>query len=55
MKAKVLKPFKDKYSGEYYKEGDTITVSKERYEEILTVGNLVKEIKTAKKPKETAN
>jgi hypothetical protein len=54
MKAKVLKQFKDKYSGKVYKQGDVITVSKERYAEILTVGKLVEEVKTAKKPKETA-
>lgn len=54
MKAKVLKQFRDKHTGELHKEGTTITVSKERLEEILTVGPLVEPIKTGKanKPKE---
>lgn len=54
MKVKVLVKFKDKYTGEVYKEGATITLSKERYEEILTVAPLVKEIETPKKAKKTA-
>ena len=43
MKVKVLKTFQDKYTGEIYKAGETITVSKERFEEILTVDKLVEE------------
>ena len=52
MKVKVLKSFKDKYTGKIYKEGETITVSKERSEEILTVDKLVEEVveETPKKP-----
>ena len=52
MRAKVLRTFKDKYSGKTYEVGQTITVTKERFEEILTVGNLVEKIE---KPKATAN
>lgn len=58
MKAKVLQEFRDKYSGKLHKVGDVIEVSAERFEEILTVGNLVAEVKekakTAKKAKNTA-
>lgn len=53
MKVKVIKQFKDKYTNEVYKVGKTLTVSKERCEEILTVGKLVEvveEKKAAKKP-----
>lgn len=53
MKAKVLKPFKDKHNGKLYKAGDTVTISKERFAEILTVDKLVEEIKD-KKAKSTA-
>lgn len=51
MKAKVLKPFVDKYNGENYKEGATIRITRERYNEILKVGPLVEEIKEPKKRK----
>lgn len=34
MKAKVLKKFKDKYSGKIYKPGTVIEVTEERFEEI---------------------
>ena len=54
MKAKVLKRFRDKYSGKYYKAGEVIVISKERFEEILKVDNLVEEVKDAKKAKNTA-
>ena len=58
MKAKVLKQFRDKHTGELHKEGTTIEVSRERLDEILSVappvGPLVKAIKTGKanKPQE---
>jgi len=52
MKAKVLKPFKDKYSGEIYKVGQIVTVSKERFEEILTVAPLVEKVENKKKKAE---
>lgn len=48
MKAKVLRAFKDKHNGKIYKAGDVITISKDRFEEILTVANLVEEIKKEK-------
>lgn len=52
MKAKVLQQFKDKYSGKTHKEGETLTISRERYEEILSVGPLVAEVKKTKKAAE---
>ena len=57
MKAKVLKRFKDKHTGELHQKGTTITVSKERFEEILTVGPFVEAVKTGKtkEKKETGN
>jgi hypothetical protein len=57
MKAKVLKRFKDKHTGELHQKGTTITVSKERFEEILTVGPFVEAVKTGKtkEKKETSN
>ena len=44
MKAKVLKRFKDKYSGEIHEAGDIITVTKKRFKEILEVDVLVEEV-----------
>ena len=57
MKAKVLYLFRDKHTGEFHREGATITVTKERLGEILTVGPLVEVLKTGetKKKKETGN
>lgn len=49
MKAVVLKKFRDKYTKKIYKVGDVITISKERFEEILTVGNLVEKVEEKKK------
>ena len=54
MKAKVLKRFRDKYSGKCYKVGEVIVISKERFEEIQKVDNLVEEVKDTKKAKNTA-
>lgn len=45
MKAKVIKRFKDKYTGERYKVNRVLEISKERFDEILTVDKLVEEIK----------
>ena len=45
MKVRVLKQFKDKHNGKTYKQGDVIIVSKDRYNEILTVAPLVEEVK----------
>lgn len=44
MKAKVLKRFKDKHNGKIYERGEVITISKKRYEEILTVAPLVEQV-----------
>lgn len=57
MKAKVLKRFKDKHTGKLHQKGTTITISKERFEEILTVGPFVEAVKTGKtkEKKETGN
>ena len=55
MKAKVLKKFRDKYSGEYHKAGKILNISRERYEEICKVDkSLVEEVKETKKAKSTA-
>ncbi len=48
MKAKVLREFRDKHSGKIHKAGDTLTISKERFNEILAVAPLVEEIKKEK-------
>lgn len=53
MKAKVLSRFKDKYSGETHEAGEIITISKERFEEILTVAPLVEKVAEPKKTKES--
>ena len=45
MKVKVLKPFKDKITGELHKVDDIFTCTKKRYNEILSVDELVEEIK----------
>lgn len=45
MKVKVLKPFRDKVTGELRKAGDEFTCTKKRYNEILSVDVLVEEIK----------
>ena len=51
MKVKVLEKFRDKYTGKVHEKGKTITISKERYDEILTVGKFVEEIKETKEKK----
>lgn len=48
MKVKVLEKFKDKYNGKVYKKGQVINVTKERFDEILTVDKLVEEVVVAK-------
>lgn len=57
MKAIVLKRFRDKHTGELHPKGATITISKERFEEIRTVGPFVAAVKTGKTKdkKETGN
>lgn len=44
MNVKVLKKFKDKHTGEVYKKGDFLTITEERFKEILTVGQFVYKI-----------
>lgn len=44
MKAKVLKRFRDKYSGEIYEVGEVLTITKKRFKEILEVDALVEEV-----------
>ena len=45
MKVKVIYDFRDKHSGELHKKGETLTINKKRYEEILKVAPLVEEVK----------
>lgn len=50
MKVKVLRNFYDKANDETLrKAGDELVISQERYEEILSVGDFVEEIKETKK------
>ena len=49
MKVKVLKEFRDKYTKVYYIKDEVITVTKDRFDEILTKGNLVEEVVEPKK------
>lgn len=44
IKVKVLAPFFDKHNGKKYEKGDTIEVSPERFNEILTKGKLVEAV-----------
>ncbi len=44
MDARVLKKFRDKHTGTVYKAGEIISISEERFEEILTVGELVEAV-----------
>lgn len=45
MKVVVLKTFRDKETKEIRKEGEEFTCTKKRYNEILGVGEFVKEVK----------
>ena len=49
MKVIVLKRFRDKHTGEMHDTGETLTISKERYSEILSVGEFVQKVDTKKK------
>lgn len=42
MKAIVLKPFVDKYTGARYETGAVLDITEERAREILSVGPLIK-------------
>lgn len=44
MRAIVLETFKDKHTGELHEKGSTVTVSKERFKEILTVGPFIEAV-----------
>ena len=52
MKVKVIERFRDKNTKKIHQVDDILTVSRERFDEILTVGNFVEEIK--EEPKEAA-
>ena len=54
MKAKVIKRFRDKYSGKIHEAGDIIGITKERFEEINKVAPLVEKVEEPKKAKNTA-
>lgn len=54
MKARVLMQFKDKHSGKIHEVGDVLTISKERFNEILSKAPLVEEVKGTKKARSTA-
>lgn len=41
MKVKVTRKFIDKYTGVLYRRGDVLDITEERYNEIMSVGNLV--------------
>lgn len=41
MKVKVIRKFRDRYTGALYNKGDLLEITEERYREILSVGKLV--------------
>lgn len=56
MKARVLTPFVDKHTGAFYRVGEILDVSGDRFEEIAAAGDFVEALeapapaaKTAKK------
>ena len=44
MIVKVTRRFRDKYTGEIYLKGNLLEITKERYDEIMSVGNFVYQI-----------
>jgi CRISPR/Cas system-associated exonuclease Cas4 (RecB family) len=50
VKVRVLQTFRDKHTREIHKIDKEMEISQERFEEILTVGELVEEIKEDQKP-----
>ena len=44
MKVKVIRKFRDKYTGELHRKGDFLEITEERYAEIMSVGNLVRQV-----------
>lgn len=53
MKVKVLKKFKDKYSGKIHKEDDVLNIKKERFDEIVSVDASLVEVISEKKEKKS--
>lgn len=55
MKVKVIEEFRDKYTKKIHILNKVMEITEERYNEILTVGNFVEEIKEEPKaePKKT--
>lgn len=51
MKVKVLKKFRDKHTGEYYKEGRILLISETRFKEINDKDTTLVEKYTPKKAK----
>lgn len=49
MKVKVIKKFRDKHTKEIHKVNKEMEISKERFDEILSVGKFVEEIKEESK------
>ena len=47
MKVKVVKEFRDKYTGETYPTKKVIEISEKRFEEILSVGAFVERVEEA--------
>ena len=41
MKVKVIRKFRDRYSGALYNKGDLLEITEKRYREILSVGKFV--------------
>ena len=54
MKVKTKKSFIDKHTGKVHKAGEVFTVTKERFDEIQKVGDLVEVVVEEKKPTEKA-
>ena len=44
MKVKVIRKFKDKHTGKTHHKGDVLEITKERFQEIKQVGDLVQPI-----------
>lgn len=51
MKVRVLRDFRDKHTRKLHKAGTVLNIKKDRFDEILTVGKLVEEIKEEKTAK----
>lgn len=44
MKVKVMRKFRDRYTGAIYNKGDLLEITEERYNEIMSVGKIVYKI-----------